>query len=129
MNANEISLLEAFHNTFFNFTEDLKKLTWDASEIWQWANFPYIAGDLQYSILNGGEYVLRCAGEFLNKSDRTNITLFLDKVASLPDDALRANEDALDHPRWKELRRDARDLLEQLERPITENRAFFAKPA
>jgi hypothetical protein len=125
MSESDLSPLEAFHNTFFYFVEGVNVLASDAAKQRQSVGGSHVAWELQNDVRDHGEAVLRCAGAFLAESERANIASLLSKVGNLSADALRSSEDALDHPEWEGLRREARHLLNELARPIAENRAFF----
>ena len=126
MSEGEISLLEAFHNTFLYFIQELNVLTWDAAKKWEWTGrWPCIAGEIQWEMRGYVEYILKHAGTFLAEPERTKIALFMDKMENLPPDALLAGQDTLNHPQWESLRNDARDLLECLARQISENHSFL----
>ena len=125
MSKNYISPLESFHNTFFYFIKGVNALTWSSEEQMHWTGGFHAAWEIQYDVCLDGEVVLKCAGSFLTESERANIASLLCKVKSLSPDALLDSEDALNHPQWKELRRDARNLLDHLARPIAENITFL----
>ena len=129
MTEESISPLEAFHNLFYYFAEELEILTWDAAKLWCWAKYPYIAGEIQWEMRGYMECLLQNLCGLLTESECAAIQVFLNAIERLPDEAIRGGEEALHHPGWEEIRRGARDLLERLARPMAENKAFFEQEA
>jgi hypothetical protein len=127
MSSSEISAEDALHNTFFYFAEGLNVMASDAAKQRDSVGGVHVAWELQNDVRDFGEAVLSCAGPFLTESERTDIASLLDKIKKLPSDALRSDDEALNHPQWEALRNEAAHLLTQLARPITENQAFFKK--
>ena len=125
MNENHISLLEAFHNTFTFFIQELDILTWSDAKQGELGD----RWEIQQEVYNDGEYVLKNSGSFLMESERAEILSLLNKISNLPSDALWTNEGAMNHPQWEELRHDARDLLKHLARPIAAHIAWKASRA
>lgn len=127
MSENSLPVAEAFHNGFFYFVESLSTMALDAvkqREVMADAN---AAWELQHDVLEFGEAVKSGAGSFLDQSQKAAIERFLEEVKSLPPAALSAGEDAMNHPRWVQLRVGAARLIALLAAPIEENRAFFKK--
>lgn len=125
MSENELSLIEALHNTFFYFVEGLGVMALDATKQKEQVGGAHAAWELQNDVLDSGETVLRCAGPFLSQSERMDVVSLLSKIRTLPPDALRSSDEALDHPAWEDLRREAAHLLARLGKPIAENLSFF----
>jgi len=125
MNQIDLSAAEAFHNTFFYFLEGLGVMASDAASQRQSIGGAHVAWELHNDVLENGEAVLRYPSPFLQEDERSGVVALLDKMRRLPPDALASSEQALEHPDWQILRREAARLLERLARCISVNRAFL----
>lgn len=125
MSSSDLSAVEAIHTNFFYFAEGLNLMASDAPRQRAAVGGDHVAWELQNDVRDFGEAVLRNPGPFIADSDRAEIASLLTRIGTLPADALRSGDEALDHPEWEVLRGDAKRLLARLARPIAENLAFF----
>ena len=127
MSKNSLSDAEAFHNNFFYFVESLNTLALGAAKQCEVMGGSNVAWELQHDVLEFGESARNCAGAFLNQLEREEIDRLLADVKCLPPAALSGGEDAMNYPRWAQLRIEAARLIALLAAPIEDNCTFFKK--
>jgi hypothetical protein len=128
MNNDALSDDEAFHNSFFYFAEALEVMSLDAAKQCEVMKNFNVAWEIQHDVLDMGIAIQQWPGSYLTQTEKDEIGALVATASALSPAALSsANEDAMKHPAWEELRRGATQLLKKLERPLQRNREFFAK--
>jgi len=131
--TDEITLEESFEYSLHNLLEWLEILSLDPIELCSsWGNCN-VAWELVSDLKTDGNAAISNPRGYLDAHQKQEVLGFLASLNSIPKSVLNgatsvhANQEAMSHPCWFQVKASALVLLKTLEPAVGKNKAYFAR--